>query len=57
VGQKEQGGILKLEAVVDMVLNFLITDKRIMAERSSVPRDVKMYQCANNVGVKKFYFG
>ena len=27
-------------AVVDMVLNFLITDKSIMAERSSVPSQV-----------------
>ena len=39
-GQKEQGGIIELLVVVDMVLNFLITDKHIMAERSSVPSRV-----------------
>ena len=39
-GRKEQGGIIKLEAVVDMVLNFRITDKHIMAERSSVPSQI-----------------
>ena len=33
-------GIIKLVAVVDMVLNFLITDKSIRAERSSVPSQV-----------------
>ena len=33
LGQKEQGGISKVMAVVNMVLNFLITDKSIMAER------------------------
>ena len=37
LGQKEQGGVIKLVAVVNIVLNFLITDKRIMAEKSSVP--------------------
>ena len=40
LGQKEQGGIIKVMAVVDMVLNFLITDKSIMAEWSSVPSQV-----------------
>ena len=40
LGQKEQGGIIKLMAVVNMVLNFLITDKPIMAERFSVPTQV-----------------
>ena len=38
--QKKTEGIIKLEAVVNMVLNFLITDKSIMAERSSVPSQV-----------------
>ena len=37
LGQKEQGGIIKVMAVFDMVLNFLITDKSVMAEKSSVP--------------------
>jgi hypothetical protein len=40
LGQKEQGGIIKVVAVVDMVLNFLITDKSIMAEKFSVPSQV-----------------
>ena len=35
--QKEQGVIIKVVAVVHMFLNFLITDKSIIAERSSVP--------------------
>ena len=39
-GQKEQGGIIRVVSVVDMVLNFFITDKSIMAERSSVPSHV-----------------
>ena len=40
MGQKEQEGIIKVVAVVDMVINFLITDKSIMEERSSVPSQV-----------------
>ena len=44
LGQKEQGGIIKVVSVVDMVLNFLITDKSIMAERSSVPSQV--FKCS-----------
>ena len=39
-GQKEQVGIIKLVAVVHMVLNFRITEKSIIAERSSVPSQV-----------------
>ena len=40
LGQKEQRGIIKLVAVVNMVPNFLITEKSIMGERSSVPSQV-----------------
>ena len=40
LGQKEQGGIIKLVAVVNIIIHFLITDKSIMAERSSVPSQV-----------------
>ena len=40
IGQKEQEGINRVVAVVDMVLNILITDKSIMAERSSVQPQV-----------------
>ena len=43
---KEQGGFVKLVAVVDMILNFLITDKSIMAETSSVPSQVSKYLTA-----------
>ena len=32
MGHKEYGGIIKVVAVVNMVLNFLVTDKSIMAE-------------------------
>ena len=45
LGQKEQGGIIKVMAVVAMVLNFLITDKSIMAEWSAVPSQVS--KCSN----------
>ena len=34
------GGIIEVVAVVDMVLNFLITDKSVMAKRSYVPSQV-----------------
>ena len=40
LGTERTEGIIKLVAVVDMVLNFLITDKSIMAERSSVQSQV-----------------
>ena len=49
-GQKEQGGIIKVVAVVNMVLNFLITDKSIMAERSYVP-----YQYINVQALHPFH--
>ena len=43
LGTERTGGISKLVVVVDMVLNFLITDKSIMAERSFVPSQVSKY--------------
>ena len=40
LGHKEQRGIIKVVAVDSMVIKFLITDKSIMAERSSVQSQV-----------------
>ena len=37
LGTERMGGIIKLGANVNMILNFLIIDKSIVAERSSVP--------------------
>ena len=38
--ERTGGGDIKVVAVVDMVFNFPITDKSIMADRSSVPSQV-----------------
>ena len=40
LGTERTGGIIRVVAVVNMVLNFLITDKSILAERSYVPSQV-----------------
>ena len=45
LGTERTGGIIEVVAVVDMVLNFHITDKSIMAERSYVPSQSK---CSSN---------
>ena len=40
LGSEGIGGIMKQVAIVDMILKFLITEKSIMAEMSSVPSQV-----------------
>ena len=49
---KISGGIIEMVAVVNMVLNFLITDKSIMAERSYVPSQVS--KCSSTSALSSY---
>ena len=54
LGIERTGGISKLVVVVDMVLNFFITDKSIMAKRSPVPSQVFKSKILVQKGQGKF---
>ena len=49
LGQKVYGGVIKLVAVINMVLNFLLTDKSIMEERFYVPSQVSKYSSTSSL--------
>ena len=52
LGTERTGGIIKLVAVVNMILNIFITDKSILTERSSVPSKVSKCSTTSAISSK-----